>query len=490
VKRFTLIMNSLYKAILIFAAVLPSCNIAQSITGQVTETIYGEGIENVKVYLKGSQDTVLTDALGNFTYQLSTGMVQKHQLDLQGYYIAPFSHVLYRMNAQLPARVTIRNIRNRVMSEYMVQAGVSRVNLELEDGLHLVSIQNQNSTTVFKIFSLDKTIMAWRQTGDLPSQSAPLKKTAQDTDTLVFSKEGWESYSHTVTITGPLEIKLNRIKIKTLVIDGFSNHNWQYLTAFYKALFETSGFFTVAVATSPAASPGDTAYNAFTPEFSSYELVIMNIINIPATIDWPEGLRQEFEAYMANGGSMIAPHGANYSFSTWLEYSKMIGYGWRNNDFGPTLEIVNNEPITYMDGVTTSHPPRADAAVTNIGSHPCKKGFPPEWLVTDTEVYTYPKIVDGNLENITVLSYSSIDSKNWPMEGLTAYYQGLSYVNGMGHLMESDYLERIADVGYQTCLLRAGEWLARREIVYPLPANFPTADTKSYNWELAAHIIQ
>ncbi len=40
-------------------------------------------------------------------------------------------------------------------------------------------------------------------------------------------------------------------KIKTLIVDGFSNHDWRKTTAFIDATLAETGMFEVAVTTSP-----------------------------------------------------------------------------------------------------------------------------------------------------------------------------------------------------------------------------------------------
>jgi hypothetical protein len=43
----------------------------------------------------------------------------------------------------------------------------------------------------------------------------------------------------------------------------------------------------------------------------------------------------------------------------------------------------------------------------------------------------------------------------------------------------------VRDAGVQTILVRALQWLAKREVSYPVPADFPTAEATSIRSELA-----
>jgi hypothetical protein len=83
--------------------------------------------------------------------------------------------------------------------------------------------------------------------------------------------------------------------LKALIVDGQNNHVWRVTTPILKTMLESSGRFTVDVATSPperrsagrrsGGEPADAATNAtpqptmadFKPEFSKYGVVIVNL---------------------------------------------------------------------------------------------------------------------------------------------------------------------------------------------------------------------
>src|SRR5437763_1822140 len=68
-------------------------------------------------------------------------------------------------------------------------------------------------------------------------------------------------------------------KIKALIIDGQNNHKWQITTPILKAALESSGLFTVDVATTaPKSTEG------FKPDFSKYGVVVSNYNGA----EWPE----------------------------------------------------------------------------------------------------------------------------------------------------------------------------------------------------------
>jgi hypothetical protein len=45
-------------------------------------------------------------------------------------------------------------------------------------------------------------------------------------------------------------------KIEVLIVDGFSNHNWQQISLLAKTILENSELFNVSISTSPS-EPGD-----------------------------------------------------------------------------------------------------------------------------------------------------------------------------------------------------------------------------------------
>ena len=59
--------------------------------------------------------------------------------------------------------------------------------------------------------------------------------------------------------------------IKTLIVTGQNNHNWQVSNVALKKIMEQSGRFVVDVAVSPAAGED---MSSFSPNFAAYQLVV------------------------------------------------------------------------------------------------------------------------------------------------------------------------------------------------------------------------
>ena len=74
---------------------------------------------------------------------------------------------------------------------------------------------------------------------------------------------------------------------------------------------------------------------------------------------------------------------------------------------------------------------------------------------------------------------------NWPLEWTVAYGQGRVYTSTFGHVWKGDTQPaRMRCAGLQTVVVRALQWLARRPVTWPVPADFPTADKVSVRGEI------
>jgi len=275
--------------------------------------------------------------------------------------------------------------------------------------------------------------------------------------------------------------------IRVLIVDGFSNHDWQLTTALIRGIIEPTGLFEVSVSTAPpkADSPG---WDTWHPQFSDYDVVIQNCNDINGGPSWPRAVQADFEAFVRKGGGVYIWHSANNAFADWPVYNEMIGLGWRKKEFGPAIAIDDHEQLVRIpagDGLNTGHGARVDIVVKRLGNHPIHAGLPHQWLTPDIEVYYYGR---GPAKNIEVLSYG-FDPKtkmNWPLEWTVTFGKGRVYTSTFGHVWAGDTQpERMRCAGVQTVVVRALQWLAHRDITTPVPADFPTAEKTSIRSEIS-----
>ena len=198
-------------------------------------------------------------------------------------------------------------------------------------------------------------------------------------------------------------------------------------------------------------------------------------------------MQADFEAFVRHGGGVYVWHGGNNAFPDWPAYNDMIGLGWRKKDFGVALRIDAHEQIVVIpagEERDTSHGDRVDTVVHRLGDHPIHAGLPRAWLTPDIEVYHHAR---GPAKDLTVLSYGfdPRTQQNWPLEWVVQYGQGRVYTSTFGHVWKGDTQpERMRCAGLHTIVVRSLQWLAGREVTWPVPADFPTAEKASVRGEI------
>jgi type 1 glutamine amidotransferase len=270
-------------------------------------------------------------------------------------------------------------------------------------------------------------------------------------------------------------------KIKLLIIEGVSNHDWKHRLALVREILARDGSFDVEVSITPSA-PDDAAWAAWRPDFSKYDVVLSAYNNLGGKAQWPREVQQAFERYVRNGGGFYVYHEANNSFAEWPEYNQMIGLGWRKKDFGNAIVVRADESLQIIppgEGDNTGHGDRADVLVHQLGAHPIHAGLPRAWKAADIEVYRYAR---GPATNLTVLAYAT-DAQTqlqFPIEWTVPYGQGRVFVSTYGHVWaDQNDPKGMKCAAFQTIMVRALKWLAKRPPGEVAPADFPTAEAVS-----------
>lgn len=275
--------------------------------------------------------------------------------------------------------------------------------------------------------------------------------------------------------------------IRVLIVDGYSNHDWKLTTALIRGILEPTGLFTVTVSTAPPTrdAPG---WDTWRPRFADHDVVIQTCNDLNGGPAWPRAVQEDFEMYVRDGGGVYVWHAGNNAFPAWPAYNAMIGLGWRKKDFGVALTVGADGRIVRIpagEGLDTNHGARLDTVVRRLGDHPIHAGLPRDWLTPDIEVYYYAR---GPAQDLTVLShgFDPRTQMNWPLEWTVAYGRGRVYTSTFGHVWKGDTQPaRMRCAGLQTVVVRALQWLAGREVTWPVPADFPTADKVSVRGEIA-----
>jgi hypothetical protein len=460
---------------------------AATYQGTVREALHLEGVDSVKVSLQGGSGHAYTDHAGRFTLDaisLATdrGRVERKQL-------------IWRASAQAiewsrsagPLRLEIRDARGTLVRRARAGAGVpGRLDMRMPaPGLYFVEVRAVESIFAWKWLQPPGHAGSGDQAGkkdrvfSLPGSASA--KAAGIRDTLVFERKGFKTAKLAVPASASgLEMKMAREPIKLLIVDGMGNHDWVQTTKVARAILAGSGYFDVTVSTAPAAN-SPAAWSAWNPGFSDFEIVLMNYNSGDAynSLRWPRDKEVQLESYVSGGGGLYILHSANNGFPQWSEYNRMIGVGWRPAGFGYAMEVSPEGQVIRIPpdaGGATGHGARGDFPIHILTPHPINKGYPRKYLSKSLEIYYYAR---GPAENCTVLSYafdgpaSGNTGRNWPIELLIAYGKGLVYNATPGHLWPGETVpDAVKDVSFQTTLVRASEWLARREVFYPVPEEF------------------
>ena len=263
-------------------------------------------------------------------------------------------------------------------------------------------------------------------------------------------------------------------KLRALIVDGQNNHDWKTTTPLLRKALESSGRFSVDVATSP---PSGQDISGFRPKFAGYDVVVSNYNGKR----WPTETEADFAAYVTRGGGFVAAHAANNAFPDWPEFNRMIGLGgWegRNEKWGPYL-YINDTGSVVRDtsaGEGGHHGPQHEFAIrVRDAEHPIMKGLPREWMHTKDELYDRLR---GPAEDLHILAtaYSAPEhngtGRHEPMLMTLKYGNGRVFHTALGH---ADY--SMECVGFITTLQRGAEWAATGEVTIDAPEDFPSANS-------------
>ena len=262
-------------------------------------------------------------------------------------------------------------------------------------------------------------------------------------------------------------------KLKVLIVDGQNNHDWRASTPHLKAVLESSGRFTVEVATAPGKG-GD--MTSFQPKFDGFAAILSNYNGEL----WPEATRTALVNFVRAGGGFVAVHAADNSFPDWPEYNEMIGVGgWegRSEKSGPWLywedKLVRDTSPGPGGSHGTQHPFKL---ITRESTHPIMAGLPAEWMHAKDELYDRLR---GPATNLTVLATAWSDpatrgtGKHEPLLFALSFGKGRVFHTALGHNNGNDLTSQKC-VGFIATLQRGTEWAATGQVTIPVPADFPT----------------
>ncbi|MCW1913513.1 ThuA domain-containing protein [Luteolibacter sp. GHJ8] len=266
-------------------------------------------------------------------------------------------------------------------------------------------------------------------------------------------------------------------RMKVLIIEGASNHDWNHRKDILTAIISRDGSFDVEVSVTPGAA-SDPAWSTWSPNFANYDVVLSGYSNgALGQPRWPAAVETAFQNYVNGGGGFVAFHEACDSFAGWTAYDEMLGLRWNPVGVGKAPLIGLGDALQLLLpglGEGTSHGDRVNVEVKRLGNHPIHAGLPSSWMATDLEVWRYPR---GPANNLTVLSYAKdpLTQLQFPVEWTTTYGAGRVYASSYGHVWEGQTApEGMRCAAFQEILVRALKWCAGENPAATIPSDFPS----------------
>lgn len=270
-------------------------------------------------------------------------------------------------------------------------------------------------------------------------------------------------------------------KIKTLIITGQNNHNWEVSHKAIKLILENSGLFSVDIALSPEKNKD---MSNFIPDFTPYDLVVVDYNGD----EWAELMKKRFINYVKKGGGVVIYHASNNAFPKWKEYNELIalgGWNGRNENSGPWVYWDKDKIVKdNSQGVGGSHGNLHEYTLNlRNNTHPVTKGLPSKWKHTKDELYDRMR-GPGNIKDLLYTVYSDPalngSGREEPLLFTIQYGKGKIFHTMLGHAGKS-INDNIAMqcTGFQVTLLRGAEWAATGNVTQAIPSDFPSADKSS-----------
>ena len=273
-----------------------------------------------------------------------------------------------------------------------------------------------------------------------------------------------------------------RKPIKTLLITGQNNHNWQVSHVVLKQILENSGRFDVDFVISPEQGKD---MSGFVLDFSPYQLVVLDYNGD----SWPEETNRRFLEYVQNGGGVVIYHAADNAFSKWPEFNRICALGgWegRNENSGPYVYWKDGKLVKDSSaGPSGSHGRQHEYVLNGRDKvHPVVKGLPLKWRHAKDELYDRMR-GPGNIRDILYTAYSDKETngsgREEPLVFTVDYGNARIFHTMLGHAGATTE-DNIAMqcTGFQVLLLRGAEWAATGKVTQKVPKDFPTETTCSY----------
>jgi type 1 glutamine amidotransferase len=242
--------------------------------------------------------------------------------------------------------------------------------------------------------------------------------------------------------------------IKVLILSGRNNHEWQKTTPLLARIYTETRLFSVTVTNLP-----DTLTYK---QLKKYDVVVNNWNTWPDNnLRFPSRWEKDFTKYISSGGGAVFIHAGASSFYGWDDYHK-IGIGrW---------------------GKDTKHGEQTRGRISGFDrEHPITKVLRDFYIID--EIWEKTDIYPGALPLASVTATDTKD--NHQISEKSAYVNqtgsGRSFFTILGHNERA-----LFNSGLQTMILRATQWVAKREVTIEPPSEITEItepESQQLSWE-------
>lgn len=257
--------------------------------------------------------------------------------------------------------------------------------------------------------------------------------------------------------------------IRTLLISGVNNHNWQFTSRLHKDTLHDTGRFVVDITDDPQATLADAA------ALAKYQLFVIDYNDRDQPRRWNETAEKNFVEAVRNGAGVAAIHSANNAFKGWTEYEQMLGLLWRD---GSAHGKFHRFTVTFY----------------NRG-HPITRGFP-DMVGHPDELYHGLVNAQGVKYTVIGEAESSRDfggsGQEEPLALVLHFGKGRVFATALGHVWrnQEETKASVCDPAFKALLCRAAEWAGHGEVTLPVKYqdtvnhNALTDEEKASGWKL------
>jgi len=224
-----------------------------------------------------------------------------------------------------------------------------------------------------------------------------------------------------------------------LIIDGQNNHDWAATTPVLSEILTKAGHSVTVITTPAEGAPAD-AWDAFSPDFVSFDVVVSNYCDInPEGVPWPTSVIDRLCDWVESGGGFVAFHAAAAAFPKHDRYWQMIGVGWQDQAGHGEREPYEVQIVETEHPITSGVSPAFDHAMDEL------------WFGL-----TGPATQGEVTMNTLALAPCPITGKDEPLLWTLTPGQGRTFITVLGHDPEA-----MSSSGFEHTFIQGCRWAAQ-----------------------------